>query len=127
MSIQLLLMKSGEEVIADVYEIRDAEQKPQGFILREPQICKIFKNMEEPEKGPNVTFENWAPLSAQKKFLVKEHAFLTMCDPLPPLVEHFTERFGEGEESLDPTSINDLSTDSPTEEPADTPDTGGTD
>ena len=50
-----------------------------------------------------------------------------MCDPLPPLVEHFTERFGEGEESLDPTSINDLSTDSPTEEPADTPDTGGTD
>ena len=42
MSIQLLLMKSGEEVIADVYEIRDAEQKPQGFILRDPQICKIF-------------------------------------------------------------------------------------
>jgi hypothetical protein len=123
-------MKSGEEVIADVYEIRDAEQKPQGFILRDPQICKIFKNMEEPEKGPNVTFENWAPLSSQKKFLVKEHAFLTMCDPLPPLAEHFVERFGEGEDSLDPTNLNlenEPSTDSPTEEPANTPDTGGTD
>ena len=118
MSIQLLLMKSGEEVIADLYEIRDKEGMPQGFILRDPQICKLLPNVEDPEKGPNVQFHNWAPLSAQRKFLVKEHAFLTMCDPLPPLVEHFTERFGDQDEELAGSN---------TEEPADTPDTGGTD
>ena len=50
MSIQLLLMKSGEEVIADVYEIRDKEGMPQGFVLREPQICKLLPNVEDPEK-----------------------------------------------------------------------------
>ncbi len=107
MSIQLLLMKSGEDVVADVYEIRDKEGMPQGFILRDPQICRIMKNMESPEKGPNVTFENWAPLSQQRKFLVKEHAFLTMCDPLPPLIEHFTERFGESDEELPGTDTED--------------------
>ncbi len=100
MSIQLLLMKSGEEVIADVYEIRDKEGMPQGFVLRDPQICKLLPNMEEPEKGPNVQFHNWAPLSKQRKFLVKETAFLTMCDPLDPLIQHFIERFGEGDEEL---------------------------
>ena len=113
-------MKSGEEVIADVYEIRDKEGMPQGFILRDPQICKIFKNMEEPDKGPNVTFENWAPLSAQKKFLVKEHSFLTMCDPLPPLIEHFTERFGGPDTDEQPTGDN-------TEEPGDSGESDGTD
>ena len=100
MSIQLLLMKSGEEVIADVYEIRDKEGMPQGFVLREPQICKLLPNVEDPEKGPNVQFHNWAPLSQQRKFLVKEHAFITMCDPLNPLIEHFRERFGESDEEL---------------------------
>ncbi len=111
-------MKSGEEVIADLYEIRDKEGVPQGFILRDPQICKLLPNVEAPEKGPNVQFHNWAPLSAQRKFLVKEHAFITMCDPLEPLIQHFIERFGEKDDEL---------ADSDTEEQPDPSEPTGTD
>ncbi len=99
MSIQLLLMRSGEEVIADVYEMRDEEQKPVAFILRSPQIVRIMPKPDDPG-NPNVTFENWVPLSPQQKFLIKEDAFLTICDPLEPLVKHFIERFGETDDEL---------------------------
>ena len=47
MSIQLVLMKSGEDVIADVYEMRDDEGRPQAFILRDPQIVRIKPNLEK--------------------------------------------------------------------------------
>ena len=104
MSIQLLLMKSGEEVIADVYETRSETSDDVGFILRDPQIVRIMKNMENPEEGPNVTFENWAPLSSEKRFLVKEHSFITITTPLQPLIEHYVERFGEFDEQLAPDS-----------------------
>ena len=97
-------MKSGEEVIADVYETRSETSDDVGFILRDPQIVRIMKNMENPEAGPNVTFENWAPLSSEKRFLVKEHSFITITTPLQPLIERYVERFGEFDEQLAPDS-----------------------
>lgn len=117
MSIQLVLMKSGEDVIADVYEMRDDEGRPQAFILRDPQIVRIKPNLEKPEEGPNCTFENWVPLSPNNRFLIKEGAFLTITDPLEPLKAHFIERFGEDDGEL---------TDSAAEERQGDPDaTGG--
>ena len=100
MSIQLILMKSGEEVIADVYETRSETSDDVGFILRDPQIVRIMKNMEEPEKGPNVSFEAWVPLSPERRFLVKEHSFITITNPLQPLIDHYVERFGADDPEL---------------------------
>jgi len=100
MSIQLVLMKSGEDVIADVYEMRREEDSDVGFILRDPQIVKIMKNMENPEAGPNVSFENWCPLSSERRFLIKETSFITITTPLQPLIDHYIERFGETDDQL---------------------------
>ena len=105
MSVQLILMKSGEDVIADVYEMRpDGENGPTGYILRDPQIVKIMKKMEDPEKGPNVLFENWAPLAAERRFLIRESSFITITMPIEALAKHFIERFGETDEQLESAS-----------------------
>lgn len=119
MSIQLILMKSGEEVIADVYETRSETSDDVGFILRDPQIVRIMKNMEDPEAGPNVTFENWAPLSSERRFLVKEHSFITITNPVQALTDHYVERFGAEDEQLTASSS--------TQEQQSAPDTDGGD
>lgn len=117
MSIQLVLMKSGEDVVADVYEMRDDDQKPIGYILRSPQIVRIMPNPEDKD-NPNVTFENWVPLSSESRFLIKDDAFLTITTPLKPLIDHYIQRFGE--------SDDELANSNPEEGPSD-PDAAGSD
>ncbi|SVB60188.1 uncharacterized protein METZ01_LOCUS213042, partial [marine metagenome] len=44
MSIQLVLLKSGEEVIADVKELRDTNDELVSYVFKDPYCIKIKKN-----------------------------------------------------------------------------------
>ena len=68
MSVKLLLLKSGEEVITEVQEVFDPETKdPVGFKLHKPFRLDIVSNDEgivfNREKGYQVSWFPWAPLS----------------------------------------------------------------
>ena len=68
MTVKLLLLKSGEDVIADVSEMAmgdGADKKVLGYFLDKPCVVKIL-NAEKPEKGDkksafNVSMYPWCP------------------------------------------------------------------
>ena len=95
MSVKLLLLKSGEEVITEVKEIVDPETKdPVGFHLHKPFRLDIVSNVEEgivinQQKGYQVSWFPWAPLSKERDFYLPGHHVLTAYDPLDTITEQY--------------------------------------
>tara|TARA_B100001079_G_scaffold123897_1_gene106194 strand:+ start:255 stop:698 length:444 start_codon:yes stop_codon:yes gene_type:complete len=95
MSVKLLLLKSGEEVITEVKEIVDPETKdPVGFHLHKPFRLDIVSNSEEgivinQQKGYQVSWFPWAPLSKERDFYLPGHHVLTAYDPLDAITEQY--------------------------------------
>jgi hypothetical protein len=58
-------------------------------------------------------------LSSERRFLVKEHSFTTITNPLQALTDHYVERFGAEDEQL--------TAGRPAEEQQSAPDTDGVD
>ena len=95
MSIQLALLKSGEEVIADIKEYRDSEDNLVSYLFSNPYALKIKKSqvlMEGAEKPkPEIVYHRWMPLSKDTDIIVNRDWIVCITDPLPELMETFTE------------------------------------
>jgi len=95
MSVKLLLLKSGEEVITEVKEILDPNSKdPIGFHMHKPFRLDIVSNDEDgivinQTKGYQVSWFPWAPLSKERDFYLPGHHVLTAYDPLDSIVEQY--------------------------------------
>ena len=95
MSVKLLLLKSGEEVITEVKEIADPETKQAlGFHLHKPFRLEIVSNEEQGivfnrEKGYQLSWFPWAPLSKDEDFYLPGHHVLTVYDPLDSIAEQY--------------------------------------
>ena len=95
MSVKLLLLKSGEEVITEVKEILDPDSKdPIGFHMHKPFRLDIVSNDEDgivinQQKGYQVSWFPWAPLSKERDFFLPGHHVLTAYDPLDSIVEQY--------------------------------------
>ena len=95
MSVKLLLLKSGEEVITEVQEIEDPETKQAlGFRLHKPFRLEIVSNEEQGivfnrEKGYQLSWFPWAPLSKDEDFYLPGHHVLTAYDPLDSIAEQY--------------------------------------
>ena len=123
MSVKLLLLKSGEEVITEVKEIVDPDTKdPIGFDMHEPFRLDIVSNAEEgivinQQKGYQVSWFPWAPLSKERDFFLPGHHVLTAYDPLDDIAEqyltaikeeNYEENFKRHEDMLSGTSEDEL-------------------
>ncbi len=95
MSVKLLLLKSGEEVITEVKEILDPDSKdPIGFHMHKPFRLDIVSNDEDgivinQTKGYQVSWFPWAPLSKERDFYLPGHHVLTAYDPLDSITEQY--------------------------------------
>ena len=95
MSVKLLLLKSGEEVITEVQEILDPDTKdPIGFHMHKPFRLDIVSNDDDgivinQTKGYQVSWFPWAPLSKERDFFLPGHHVLTAYDPLDSIVEQY--------------------------------------
>ena len=95
MSVKLLLLKSGEEVITEVKEILDPNSKdPIGFHMHKPFRLDIVSNDEDgivinQTKGYQVSWFPWAPLSNERDFYLPGHHVLTAYDPLDSIAEQY--------------------------------------
>ena len=95
MSVKLLLLKSGEEVITEVKEILDPDSKdPIGFHMHKPFRLDIVSNAEDgivinQQKGYQVSWFPWAPLSKERDFFLPGHHVLTAYDPLDSITEQY--------------------------------------
>jgi len=100
MSIQLALLKSGEEVIADIKEFRDSDEKLISYLFSNPYALKIKPSqvlMEDTQKPkPEIVYHRWMPLSKDTDIIVDKDWIVCITDPLNELMETFTERINGG-------------------------------
>lgn len=97
MSVQIALLKSGEEVIADIKEFRDSDDNLVSYFFGEPHCIKI-KTQEiliEAEDAPpkhELIFYRWMGLSKDKDIIVNKDWVVCIADPLDSIVESYARR-----------------------------------
>ena len=99
MAIKLLLLKSNEEVIADVQELVDENEKPIFMVLTNPFIVKLVEDpellTEGKESGPprySCRFYQWMPMSAENRIPVDPEWIVTAVEPLEAVKENYKEK-----------------------------------
>ena len=100
MSAKLLLLKSGEEVITEAKEIVNPETKePMGYHLHKPFRLDIVSNdggiVFNNEKGYQISWFPWAPLSKDKDFFLPSEHVITAYDPLDSIVDQYVQAIKE--------------------------------
>ena len=100
MSVSLLLLRSGEEIITEVQEVFDPETKdPVGFKLHKPFRLEIVSDEGElifnREKGYQLSWFPWAPLSKDKDFFLPADHVITAYDPLDSIMDQYIQAIKE--------------------------------
>lgn len=99
MSVKLVLLKSNEEVIADVQELVDENDKVMFLVLTNPFTCKIVEapemlveGVEETEDRYSVQFFPWMPLSKEKRISIDPTWVVTIVEPTEMVKESYEGR-----------------------------------
>ena len=112
MTVKLMLLKSGEDVISDVQEL-SVEDRTVGYLLQKPYVVKIktaevlFENTTSNGNNVAITFYPYMPLSDEKNIPIPCDWVVTMVDPIKQVKEMYEEK------------INDFSKNSNTDEHSD--------
>ena len=96
MSIQLVLLKSGEEVIADVKELRDEKDELISYVFKDPYRIKI-KTAQVLVEGKNTpkheaVFYKWMSLSKDSDIIVNKDWIVCITDPIDTIKTSYEER-----------------------------------
>ena len=109
MTVKLVMLKSGEDIIADVKEIK-SEQDVVGYFFHDPLIVKMYspeepvvlseENGVESEHGTTkeisskvgITFYPWVPLAAEKKIPCSADWVITIVEPMQNLKKLYQEK-----------------------------------
>ena len=100
MSIKILLLRSNEEIITEVQELADPETKESiGFKLHKPFRLDIVSDEGElvfnREKGYQLSWFPWAPLSKDKDFFLPAGHVITAYEPLDSITEQYVQAIKE--------------------------------
>ena len=109
MTVKLVMLKSGEDVIADVKEIK-SDNDVIGYFFHDPLTVRMY-SPEEPvvlseengvkgEHGTTkefnskvgITFYPWIPLAAEKKIPCSADWVITMVEPVENLKKLYQEK-----------------------------------
>ena len=105
MSIQLVLLKSGEDVIADVKELRDDKDELISYVFKDPYKIKITMPqvlMETKSKPKHeAAFYKWMPLSKESDIIVNKDWIVCITDPIDTIKTLYEERINERRRSND--------------------------
>lgn len=99
MSVKLLVLKSSEEVIADVKELvmeNNGKEQVVGFLLKEPKTLSLSRamtlNEEEDPTRVSVNFVKWQPFSDDTQFQIPADWVVTICEPIARLKTSYEEQ-----------------------------------
>ena len=102
MSIKLLLLKSGEQVLADTKELRRKDDVPMvdkvyGYLLTQPHKVSANKplvlteNVDE-ERNVEITLSPWILLTEDKVMTVPKEWVITIVNPIDSIVKMYQEK-----------------------------------
>lgn len=98
MSVKLLILKSYEDVIADVKEMMSGD-KVIGYLLSNPFVTKLNDGVEG--LPASVTFYPYAPLSKQKEIPIPCDWVVSIIEPLDEVKNSYLEQVNGKLESID--------------------------
>ena len=120
MTIKLLLLKSGEDIIADVTEMAVGEEEEKsvvGYFLDKPCVIRMRDPNLIEEDGPKkqsgfqVSLFPWIPLSKDTRIPVPADWLITMVEPAYQLKEMYVKDIVNYGNQSDSTDDNSASTD----------------
>ena len=120
MTIKLVLLKSGEDIIADVTEMAVGEEKEKsivGYFLDRPCVIRMRDPNLIKEEGPQkqsgfqVSLFPWIPLSKDTRIPVPADWLITMVEPAYKLKEMYIEDIVKNGNQSDSTDDDTTSTD----------------
>ena len=98
MSVLLLMLKSGEELIADTKEL-ELDGNVIGFQLTNPQVLSLSRastlNEEAEESKISVNFSKWQIYSDDSVFRIPADWVVTVCNPIESLKTSYEAKFNE--------------------------------
>ena len=110
MSVQLVLLKSGEEVIADVKELRDDSDDLLSYVFKNPYTIKIktAQVLTEGKGSPKheAVYYKWMSLSKDTDIIVNKDWIVCITDPIDTIKTSYEERLN-GRRSNDSNESSD--------------------
>ena len=96
MAAKLVLLKSGEDIIADVTEMvvgEEDERRIVGYFFDKPCVIKLREGEESPEQKSayKISMFPWMPLSADPKIPVPADWVVTIVEPKDQLRKMYLE------------------------------------
>ena len=113
MTIKLMLLKSGEDVISDVTEMcvgTEEDRQVIGYHLNKPCVVKMRDPNLVKEEGPkkqsgfSVSLFPWMPLTKQENIPIPADWLITLVEPVTKLKEMYVEdivNYGNQSNSID--------------------------
>lgn len=104
MSIKLAILKSGEDVIADIKELVDDDGNVISLVFDNPVVVKLISNTtlteEVNDREYKLQFIPWIPLSEDKKIPVKKDWIVTIVEPIKTVKDSYEEKIN-GKSNID--------------------------
>jgi hypothetical protein len=100
MTIKLVLLKTGETIISDVKELV-SDEKPCGYLLNDPQLVSIKKEMIGTENDDqqnvnrgevHVSLTPWIILSIDKQIPIDFSNVVTLAEPVESLKKMYEDK-----------------------------------
>ena len=98
MTIKVLVLKSGEDVIADVQEMMSSENQVMGYFLTKPCVVKL--QAKETSSDVSVRMHPWMPIAREKMIPLNTDWVVTMVTPVEKIQEMYEKQvLNDGEET----------------------------
>jgi hypothetical protein len=105
MSIKLVLLKSGDQIISDAKELvmgeDDKQQKIVGYLLTNPfkiisqKPLLLTEDVQTNDASVEITLSPWILLSADKSIPIKPDWVVTVVEPLESVKKMYEDRLNE--------------------------------
>ncbi len=102
MSIKLVILKSGEQLIAEAKELVNEEKEVKGYLLDKPH--KVVTNTplllteeQSNDSSVEVTLSPWILLSEDQEVVVQPDWVITVVQPLPSVIKMYKEKLKNGQ------------------------------
>ena len=96
MSIKLAVLKSGEDIIADVKEIINEDKNIVGYLFNDPHVVIIGDDVifqdEDSEGSIPFSVRPWLILSKDKQIPIRPDWLVTIVEPVDMLKKIYEER-----------------------------------
>ena len=105
MTIKVLVLKSGEDVIADVQEMMSSSDQVIGYFLNKPCVVKL--QAKETSSDVSVRMHPWMPFAREKMIPLSTDWVVTMVTPVESIQEMYQKQVLDDGKETDQTTDSD--------------------